>query len=113
MYCEYLEDSFNLNEKAIIFIERDKSYFGGILGLGGGALLGGYAGFAIGSVVPFIGNGVGFVVGTAIAGGGGVLGGKIQDKIQGEQKFVSGQFFVDYSADAIKQFNVDYLENLV
>lgn len=107
------EDSFNLNEKSILFIERDQSYFGGVLGLSGGVLLGGYAGFAIGSVVPVVGNGVGFVVGTAIAGFGGAAGGKIQDKIKGEQKFISGEFFIDYSPKAIKDFNVDSLENIV
>ena len=124
-------DNLNLNKKSILFVELDQSYVGGILGVStlgitgtvGGVLVGAKVGAVVGSFVPFpplVGPGVGFIVGAGIAATatyfGGAAGGELQDQVQTQFRggdFISGQFLIDYSPEAIKGFNVDSLENTI
>ena len=95
------------NPKAVIYLEKSRSYLGGWLGFTGGGVLGGTVlGFLTGGP---IGAGIGFVVGGSIAA---KAGDDIQKQIDFNTPSVSGIFLIDYNSDDFKNLKCDSLENI-
>ncbi|MEK6875732.1 MAG: hypothetical protein AABX30_03540 [Nanoarchaeota archaeon] len=121
------DDAYNLNQKAIVFMEVKASTLTSWIGLGaggaGGAVVGAKTGLAIGAgigtFVPVGGTIAGGAIGLAIGfAGGAFLGDKIGDKIGdkltswGNNGVGSGYSFIDYNEKSLKELECDSLENI-
>lgn len=120
-----LDDKYSTEQKAIIFIELDKTKAPdwicsiiGSLDIGG---IGAKTGAVLGSFIPgggtVVGGVVGFVGGAVIGGIGGKYLGKTIEKNLitekfGEYEFVTGHLFMDYDITKIKNLECDSLENI-
>lgn len=131
---EEVNDKFSTKQKAIVFVELDKTnapeWIVGTLGVGVGGYSGAKLGALIGSFVPIPGVGtvtgglVGFVGGVAIGGLLGISDGNTIADAIGEDvqagttrvnlkniDYASGMFLVDYD-DSIQKLKCDNMENI-
>jgi len=131
-----LTDVYSTDQKAIVFMESDKtdapSWIVGILGAGTGGAIGCWAGAkggaaigaAVGSIVPgagtlAVGVGGGLVgcIGGFVAGGiiGDYAGNVVEEELVtaelGNAEYVAGQFFMDYGG-AISELGCESIESI-
>ena len=110
-------DSLSTNEKAIFFVEFQKSKAAPIIGAFGGAGTGVLIGAGIGSVVPVVGTAVGGGVGLILGSAGGLIGYKTGEEVSNvmgtfEGDVASGIFLVDYNKTEIEKLGCSYFENI-
>lgn len=112
-------DRMSTEQKAIIFMEVDKStatvWFASILGAEVGAITGFKSGAVFGSfIAPGIGTAVGGLVGLV---GGYLVGEKIDDMEIivgdiGQADYLAGNALVDYNIESLQDLNCDSIENI-
>lgn len=117
-------DEFSTEEKAIVFMEIDRtalpSFLTTILGGSGGGIIGAKIGASIGSIVPgggtVVGGVVGFVGGAIIGSyAGSELGGGVESQIAkklGEEGYAASNFFMDYEAAKLQGLDCDSFEEI-
>ncbi len=127
------KDVYSLDEKAIVYLEIDKStapswltsIFGGGAGGVGAGIVGAKIGGAIGSIVPVAGtiSGaiVGFIGGSIVGGyAGNEIGEMIEEEmnLEGEmeritkENYLGGWFIIDYNKASLESLNCDSFEEI-